>query len=183
MLLSRVYRSLRWPHFSDARLKVGLTHYSWSWVCTIFKPVCTYDVTYFYFQSFIVRDGSCSLRGSSRRLEAGPVSGRTGIFFGGCFCQLQRGDQRLRYVFVLDLIAAGYFDFVLVLPPAATWSRDRHKSNAGQDPLRSRSFPLGIPSLSLDAQSKILLVSEHLEYAAWILECSVSCERAKVESI
>ena len=47
-------------------------------------------------------------------------------------------------------------------------------SNAGQDPLRSRSFPLGIPSLSPDAQSKILLDNEHLEYAAWILECSLS---------
>ena len=58
---------------------------------------------------------------------------------------------------VLDLIASGYFDFVLVLPPA----------------LRSRSFPLGIPSLSPDAQSKFLLDNEHLEYAAWILECSL----------
>ena len=183
MRLPRVYRSLRWPHFSDARLKVGLTHYSWSCVCTIFKHVCTCDVTYFYFQSFIIRDGSCSLRGSSRRLEAGPVPGRTGINFGGCCCQLQPGDQRHRYFFcVLDLIASGYFDFVLVLPPAATWSRARHKSNAVQDPLRSRSFPLGI-SLSPDAQSKILLDNDHLEYAAWILECSLLCERAKVDSI
>ena len=59
------------------------------------------------------------------------------------------------FFYVLDLIASGYFDFVLVLPPAATWSTARHKSNAGQDPLRSRSFPLGIPSLSPDAQSKV----------------------------
>ena len=85
--------------------------------------------------------------------------------------------------YVLDLIASGYLDFVMVLPPAATWSRARHKSNAGQDPLRSRSFPLGIPSLSPDAQSKVLLENEHLEYAAWILECSLVCERAKVDSI
>ena len=63
--------------------------------------------------------------------------------------------------YVLDLIATGYFDIVLVIPPAATWSRARHKSNAGQDPLRSRSFPLGIPSLSPDAQSKVLLDNGH----------------------
>ena len=72
---------------------------------------------------------------------------------------------------------------MLVLPPAAAWSRARHKSIARQDPLRSRSFPLGIPSLSPDAQSKVLFDNEHLEYAAWILECSPLCERAKVDSI
>ena len=71
--------------------------------------------------------------------------------------------------FVFDLIAIGYFDFVLVFPPAATWSRAKHKSNAGQDPLRSRSFPLGLPSLSLDVQSKVLLDNGHLEYATWTL--------------
>ena len=81
--------------------------------------------------------------------------------------------------YVLDLIATGYFDFVLVLPPAATWSRARHKSNAGQDPLRSRSFPLGIPSLSPDAQSKVLLDNGHLEYATWILECSLFMRKSK----
>ena len=64
-----------------------------------------------------------------------------------------------------------------------TWSRVRHKSNAGQDPLRSRSLPRGIPSLSPDAQSKVLLDNVHFKYAAWILECSQVCERANVGSI
>ena len=182
MRLSRVYRSLRWPHFSEARFKVGLTRYGWSCVCTIFKPVCTYDVTYFYFQSFIIRDGSCSLRGNSRRLEAGPVSGSTGIFFGGC-CQVQPGDQRHRYFLCPRFDCVRFLRFCVGPSPAATWSRARHKSNAGQDPLRSRSFPLGIPSLSPDAQSKVLLDNEHLEYAAWILECSLLRERAKVDSV
>ena len=67
MRVSGVYRSLRGSHSSEQRLKASLTRHSCSRVYTIFKPVYTYDVAYFYFQSSVICGGSL-------------VSGPTGVF-------------------------------------------------------------------------------------------------------
>ena len=160
-----------------------MAHYSWSCVCTIFKLVCTYDVTYFYFQSLLFATDPAHCGEVAEGWKLAQCQDALEYFLEVVFVNCSLVTNVTDIFYVLDLIDSGYFDFVLVLPPAAAWSRARHKSNAGQDPLRSRSFPLGIPSLSPDAQSKVLLDDEHLEYAAWILECFLLCERAKVDSI
>ena len=95
-----------------------------------------------------------------------------------------RQATNITYIFyVLDLIATGFFDAVVVIPPAATWSRARHKPNDGQNPLRARSVPLGITSLSPEEQSKVHHDNRQLEYAAWFLECSLACKKKKVDCV
>ena len=49
---------------------------------------------------------------------------------------------------LLDHVRHGYFDMVHNVPSASTWSRSRHSEQSGQPPLRSRSSPLGLSSLS-----------------------------------
>ena len=56
---------------------------------------------------------------------------------------------------LLDLVRQGFFDMILIVPSASTWSRARHSRLAGQHPLRSRSSPLGLSSLSLDDSEKV----------------------------
>ena len=48
---------------------------------------------------------------------------------------------------------------------------------------RARSVPLGITSLSPDAQSKVHEDNIQLEYAAWILEQTLACKEKKVDCI
>ena len=60
-------------------------------------------------------------------------------------------------------------------PSAATWSRSRHSDHSGQPPLRSRSSPLGLPSLSPDETQKINTANRALEVAAWVAEQSLQC--------
>ena len=58
---------------------------------------------------------------------------------------------------VLDLLnyfQRGIFDAIHILPPSSSWSRSRHSDVMGQSPLRSRSAPLGLSSLS-PAESKM----------------------------
>ena len=42
---------------------------------------------------------------------------------------------------LLDKVREGFFQVVLGLPPAATWSRARHLGTGGQRPVRSRAQP------------------------------------------
>ena len=183
MRLSRVYRSLRWPHFSDARLKLAspITAGPVSAPSSNLSARMTSRISTSRVLLFATDPAHCGEVAEGWKLAQ--CQDALEYFLEVVFVNCSLVTNVTDIFYVLDLIASGYFDFVLVLPPAATWSRARHKSNAGQDPLRSRSFPLGIPSLSPDAQSKVLLDNEHLEYAAWILECSLLCERAKVDSI
>ena len=73
----------------------------------------------------------------------------------GLFFELTYVDPALLFDFLgvldlLDHVRSGYFDMVHIVPSAATWSRSRHSDHSGQPPLRSRSSPLGLPSLSPD---------------------------------
>ena len=66
----------------------------------------------------------------------------------------------------LDRIRDGFFDAVILIPPASSWSRVRHSSN-GQVPLRSRSHPLGLSDLSAVGFAKLKQSNQDIEVAAW----------------
>ena len=76
---------------------------------------------------------------------------------------------------LLDLVRQGFFDMIHIVPSASTWSRARHSGLAGQHPLRSRSSPLGLSSLSLDDSEKIHHANRELEIIAWVAEQALHC--------
>ena len=76
---------------------------------------------------------------------------------------------------LLDHVRHGYFDMVHIVPSASTWSRSRHSEHSGQPPLRSRSSPLGLSSLSPDETEKINEANRALEVAVWVAEQSLQC--------
>ena len=76
---------------------------------------------------------------------------------------------------LLDHVRSGYFDMVHIVPSAATWSRSRHSQHSGQSPLRSRSSPLGLSSLSPIETEKINKANRTLEVAVWVAEQSLQC--------
>ena len=91
----------------------------------------------------------------------------------GLFFELTYVDPALLFDFLavldlLDHVRSGYFDMIHIVPSAATWSRSRHSAHSGQPPLRSRSSPLGLPSLSPDETQKINMANRALEVAAWV---------------
>ena len=50
----------------------------------------------------------------------------------------------LNILILLDKVREGFFQAVLVLPPASSWSRARHFGPGGQPPVRSRAQPWSI---------------------------------------
>ena len=98
----------------------------------------------------------------------------------GLFFELTYVDPALLFDFLavldlLDHVRSGYFDMVHIVPSAATWSRSRHSRHSGQPPLRSRSSPLGLPSLSPDETQQINMDNRALEVAVWVAEQSLQC--------
>ena len=98
----------------------------------------------------------------------------------GLFFELTYVDPALFFDFfgvldLLDHVRSGYFDMVHIVPSAATWSRSRHSEHSGQPALRSRSSPLGLPSLSPDETQQINKANRALEVAAWVAEQSLQC--------
>ena len=76
---------------------------------------------------------------------------------------------------LLDHVRSGYFDMVHIVPSASTWSRSCHSEHSGQLPIRSRSSPLGLSSLSPDETQQINKANRALEVAAWVAEQSLHC--------
>ena len=76
---------------------------------------------------------------------------------------------------LLDLVRQGFFDMIHIVPSASTWSRARHSGLAGQHPLRSRSSPLGLSSLSLDDSEEVHHANRELETIAWVAEQAFHC--------
>ena len=56
------------------------------------------------------------------------------------------------------------------MPPAATWSRVRHSSVPGQQPLRTRQQPLGASRLAPSQQQKVMQSNSEVEVVLWFLE-------------
>ena len=66
-------------------------------------------------------------------------------------------DERLKILVILDLIdrvRVRFFCAILLLPPAASWSRARH-TGPGQWPLRSWSSPLGLQGVSANDYDRL----------------------------
>ena len=71
--------------------------------------------------------------------------------------------------FSLGRLRSGYFTGVYVTPQASTWSRVRHSSSPGQQPLRSRQHPLGFPELHPEAREKTLHSNAESEVSGSVL--------------
>ena len=98
-----------------------------------------------------------------------------GIFFELTYVDPALFSDFLGVLDLLDHVRSGYFDMVHIVPSAATWSRSRHSQHSGQPPLRSRSSPLGLSSLSPAETAKINMANRALEVAAWVAEQSLQC--------
>ena len=91
----------------------------------------------------------------------------------GLFFELTYVDPALLFDFLavldlLDHVRSGYFDMIHIVPSAATLSQSRHSQFSGQHPLRSRSSPLGLSSLSPAETVKINMANRALEVAAML---------------
>ena len=98
-----------------------------------------------------------------------------GLFFELTYVDPALFSDFLGVLDLLDHVRSGYFDMVHIVPSAATWSRSRHSAHSGQPPLRSRSSPLGLPSLSPVESEQINKANRALEVAAWVAEQSLQC--------
>ena len=61
---------------------------------------------------------------------------------------------------------AHFFGAILLLPPAASWSRARH-TGPGQLPLRSRYFHLGLPGATANEYHKLQHSNKVVETSLW----------------
>ena len=96
------------------------------------------------------------------------------------FFELTNLDPALLFDFLavldlLDHVRHGYFDMIHSGQPPPTTSRSRHSEHSGQLPLRSRSSPLGLSSLSPDETEKINEANRALEVAVWVAEQALQC--------
>ena len=98
-----------------------------------------------------------------------------GLFFELTYVDPALFSDFLGVLDLLDHVRSGYFDMIHIVPSAATWSRSRHSLHSGQPPLRSRSSPLGLSSVSPAETAKINMANRALEVAAWVAEQSLQC--------
>ena len=84
-------------------------------------------------------------------------------------------------LFSLDRLRSGCFTGVYIAPQASTWSRVRHSSSPGQQPLRSRQHPLGFPELHPEAREKTLHSNAESEVCCWFLEQAARCSSRLVK--
>ena len=98
-----------------------------------------------------------------------------GLFFELTYVDPALFSDFLGVLDLLDHVRSGYFDMIHIVPSAATWSRSRHSQHSGQHPLRSRSSPLGLSSLSPAETVKVNMANRALEVAAWVAEQSLQC--------
>ena len=99
----------------------------------------------------------------------------SGLFFELTYVDPALFSDFLGVLDLLDHVRSGYFDMVHIVPSAATCSRSRHSEHSGQPPLRSRSSPLGLSSLSPDETQKINKANRALELAVWVAEQALQC--------
>ena len=81
---------------------------------------------------------------------------------------------------LLDRVRKGCFHAVIMMPPAASWSRLWHLADESQRPLRTRAFPLGLPELDAEAVSKTQCSNRQLEVTSWICEQAAQCKNRRV---
>ena len=98
-----------------------------------------------------------------------------GLFFELTYLDPTSLTDFLAVLDLLDYVRQGFFDMIHIVPSASTWSRSRHSEHSGQPPLRSRSSPLGLPSLSPGETDQINRANRALEVAVWVAEQSLQC--------
>ena len=76
---------------------------------------------------------------------------------------------------LLDKVRKGFFQAVLVLPPASTWSRARHFGRGGQPPVRSRAQPWGITDTTDNRHAQVVHDNRSVEILTWFTEQSLKC--------
>ena len=84
---------------------------------------------------------------------------------------------------LLDKVRDGFFQVVLILPPASSWSRARHVGPEGQPPIRSRSRPWGVIEASSAQYSKLLHDNRTAEISTWFAEQSLLREEPRTALI
>ena len=84
---------------------------------------------------------------------------------------------------LLDKVRDGFFQVVVILPPASSWSRARHVGPEGQPPIRSRSSPWGVIEASSAQYSKLLHDNKTAEISTWFAEQSLLREEPRTALI
>ena len=105
--------------------------------------------------------------------------GESSLFFELVYLDPTHADF-LSVLELLDYIRQGIFDAVHIVPAAATWSRSRHSGIPGQRPLRSRTAPLGLPSLTPTENDKVNSANRVLEFLLWCAEQALRCHTKAV---
>ena len=102
-----------------------------------------------------------------------------GVFELAFFC-LQRDADFLDILVLLNLLRDGFFEAVNLMPPAASRSRLRSRTTAGQLPLRSRAEPLGLSSLDPQLTEKVRQSNREAEAVTWFAAQSARCKVRRV---
>ena len=84
---------------------------------------------------------------------------------------------------LLDKVRDGFFQVVVILPPASSWSRARHVGPEGQPPIRSRSRPWGVIEASSAQYSKLIHDNRTAEISTWFAEQSLLREEPRTALI
>ena len=74
---------------------------------------------------------------------------------------------------LLDKVRDGFFQVVLILPPASSWSRARHVGLEGQPSIRSRNRPWRVIEANSAQYSKLLHDNRTAEISTWFAEQSL----------
>ena len=101
--------------------------------------------------------------------------GESALFFELTYWDPLSLTDFLAVLDLLDHVRQGYFDMIHIVPSGSTWSRSRHSGLPGQLPLRSRSSPSGLSSLTPEETEKIHSANRVLEIAAWVAEQTLQC--------
>ena len=72
--------------------------------------------------------------------ETEPTAISNALFLTHLCCVLEY--ETLVILEIMDRIRDGYFDVVLLMPPAATWSKARHSQDGTQPPWRTSKHRL-----------------------------------------
>ena len=94
-------------------------------------------------------------------------------------------DESIKPLVLLDLLSrvrAHFFELVIILPPASTWSRARHTGSA-QQPLRSRSNPLGLDNATANNYDRIQHSNKVVEVSWWFSAVALTAEKTPVQMI
>ena len=77
---------------------------------------------------------------------------------------------------ILDWIKEGFVDAVFLFSPAASWSRARHIEGSTPLPLRNRTQPSGLDTLSAMDSVQVVEGNRDIEVSCWFAEQALRCK-------